>query len=91
MPQAATYTMETFGFLVAKFDFWGKIQKSGIQKFNDLQTAKLSQKQLCDRTVCRRSKVEYMVRVGIEDARLLTLDGLCNREEMVSFSASVYG
>src|SRR4030095_2898764 len=34
---------------VANFDFGGKVQKSGV-KFNDLQTPKLSKKQLCART-----------------------------------------
>jgi hypothetical protein len=34
-----------------KVRFWGQNPKIGYQKFNDLlQTAKLSKKQLCDRT-----------------------------------------
>src|SRR5215216_2731369 len=34
-----------------KVRFLGQNPKIGYQKFNDLQTAKLSKKQLCDRTV----------------------------------------
>ena len=33
-----------------KVRFLGQNPKIGYQKFNDLQTAKLSKKQLCDRT-----------------------------------------
>ena len=36
-----------------KVRFLGQNPKIGYQKFNDLQTAKLSKKQLCDRTVAR--------------------------------------
>ena len=41
-PQAARFCR--------KVRFLGQNPKIGYQKFNDLQTAKLSQKQLCDRT-----------------------------------------
>jgi hypothetical protein len=34
-----------------KVRFLGQNAKIGSQKFNDLQTAKLSKKQLCDRTL----------------------------------------
>ena len=38
-----------------KVRFLGQNPKIGYQKFNDLQTAKTSKKQLCDRTRCDRS------------------------------------
>ena len=38
-----------FGFC-RKVRFLGQNPKIGYQKFNNLQTAKLSKKQLCDRT-----------------------------------------
>jgi predicted nucleic acid-binding protein len=40
-----------------KVRFLGQNPKIGYQKFNDLQSAKISKKQLCDRTVLRASRV----------------------------------
>ena len=39
------------GRFCRKVRFLGQNPKIGYQKFNDLQTAKLSKKQLCDRTL----------------------------------------
>jgi hypothetical protein len=39
---------ETMG-LCRKFQFWGQNPKTEHRQFNDLQTTKLSKKQICDR------------------------------------------
>ena len=37
--------------LCRKFQFWGQNPKTRHRQFNDLQTTKLSKKQICDRAV----------------------------------------
>jgi uncharacterized membrane protein YeaQ/YmgE (transglycosylase-associated protein family) len=46
-----TINQSNFSWFCRKFQFWGQNPKIGYQKFNDLQTPKLSKKQICDRTV----------------------------------------
>src|SRR5262245_957696 len=49
------YDTSFFEGFCRKVRFLGQNPKIGYQKFNDLQTAKLSKKQLCDRTPRRSS------------------------------------
>ena len=47
--RVSTHDQQTLGFC-RKVRFLGQNPKIGCQEFNDLQTPKLSKKQLCDRT-----------------------------------------
>jgi hypothetical protein len=42
-------TAEHLPGLCREFEFWGQNPKTKHQQFNDLQTTKLSKKQICDR------------------------------------------
>jgi hypothetical protein len=47
--------LRDFQRLCRKFQFWGQNPKTRHRQFNDLQTTKLSKKQICDRAVVRRA------------------------------------
>jgi catechol 2,3-dioxygenase-like lactoylglutathione lyase family enzyme len=56
MPEAITFYTQlgftlVYGRVLSQSSIFGQNPKIGCQEFNDLQTPKLSKKQLCDRTV----------------------------------------
>jgi hypothetical protein len=77
---------EKFWRFCRKVQFWGQNPKIGCQAFNDLQTPKLSKKQLCARTsratiiVTRRAPALSKCSIEVQDAQGNTANSIRSKD-----------